>query len=60
VLHKATIKATELEKNMPRSIKPQARLTSSLLYVLEGGTGLVNWEWKSQNPSELLTPFDTL
>ncbi len=57
VLHKTTIKAIELEKNMPRLIKPQAHPTSSLLYVLEGGMGLVNWEWESQNSSKFVNTF---
>jgi hypothetical protein len=42
---------------MPRSIKPQAHPTPSLWYVLEGGMGLVNWEWKSQNPFEFVDIF---
>jgi hypothetical protein len=57
VLHKITIKATELEKNMPRPIKPQAHPTPGLWYVLEGGMGLVNWEWKIQNPFEFADTF---
>jgi hypothetical protein len=35
VLHKATIKVVELEKNMPRPIKPQAHPTPDLWYVLK-------------------------
>jgi hypothetical protein len=42
---------------MLRPIKPQARPTHGLWYVLEGRMGLVNWEWKNQNPSEFV---DTL
>jgi hypothetical protein len=57
VLHKTTIKTIELEKNMPRLIKPQAHPTFDLSYVLEGGMRLVNWEWKSQNPSEFASTF---
>jgi hypothetical protein len=43
VLHKAIIKAIELEKNMPRLIKPQAHPTFGLSYVLEGGMGFVHF-----------------
>jgi hypothetical protein len=57
VLHKATIKATKLEKNTPRPIKPQAHPTPSLWYVSKGGMGLVNWEWKIQNPSKFANTF---
>jgi hypothetical protein len=42
---------------MPRPIKPQTHLIVGLWYVLEGGMGLVNWEWKIQNPSEFANTF---
>jgi len=57
VFHKATIKAIELEKNMPRIIKPQAHLAHGLWYVLESRMRFVNWEWKSQNPSKSTNTF---
>jgi hypothetical protein len=53
VVQKTIINVVELEKNMPRPIKPLAHLAPSLWYVLESRMGLVNWEWKSQNPSKL-------
>jgi hypothetical protein len=57
VLHKATIKVVKLEKNMPRPIKPQAHPALGLWYVLEGGTWLVNWEWKRKNPFKFVNIF---
>ncbi len=57
VLHKTTIKTIELDKNMSRLIKPQTHLTPGLWYVLEGGMGPVNWDWKSQNPFEFVDTF---
>jgi hypothetical protein len=57
VLHKITIKVVELEIYVLRLIKPQAHLALGLWYVVEGGMGLVNWEWKSQNSSEFADTF---
>jgi len=57
VFYKTTVKVIELENNMPRLIKPQAHPARSLWYVLEGRTRLVNWEWKSQNPSKFANTF---
>jgi len=57
VLHKAIIKVVELDKNMSISIKPQAHPARNLWYVLEGGMGLVNWDWKNQNPFEFVDTF---
>ncbi len=57
MLHKATIEVIKLEKNMPRLIKAQAHPALGLWYVLEGGMGLINWEWKSQNPFEFADTF---
>ncbi len=54
MVHKATINAIELQKKMLKLIKPQAHPTHGLWYVLEGRMGLVNWEWKSQNPSKFV------
>ncbi len=42
---------------MPRLIKAQAHPALGLWYVLEGGMGLINWEWKSQNPFEFADTF---
>jgi hypothetical protein len=57
VLHKATTKAAKLEKNMSRPIKPQAHPAFGLWYVLEGGMGPINWEWKSQKPFKFANTF---
>jgi hypothetical protein len=57
VFHKTTINAIELEKYMPRLIKLQAHPALGLWYVLKGRMGLVNWEWKSQNPSKFFDTF---
>jgi hypothetical protein len=53
----ATIKAAKLEKHMSRPIKPQSDPAFGLWYVLEGGMGLINWEWKSQHPFEFADIF---